>query len=191
MFNKIALGEQFQGPSVFERQYPVVVRFVQHLAYNRGLNSAWDRIKDPSPFWASTTDGHLKLATIVWCNVFSSYKGDLHWTKTPAGNTVEQAREGFRFRVLSKTGFPQERWEDYHKKMLSMRDKYVAHLDVKDPMTTAVPLFDTALQVAYAYDEWVRDLTEPVIWEQPTLISKYEQFKAEASSIVTRQPLLP
>ena len=135
---------------------------------------------------ASTTDGHLKLATIAWCNVFGSRSGDLHWTKTPAGNTIKQARQDFCRRLLSKIGFTHEEWETYHKTMRALRDKYVAHLDVHNPLNEPLPRFDAAPQVAYAYDEWARDLTEPAIWEQPTLISKYEQFKAEASSILSR-----
>ena len=170
---------------IFRRQYPVVGHFVQHLAYNRGLRAAWDGIQDPSPFLASTTDGHLELALIAWCKVFGSRKEDLHWTKIPIGKTAEQAREDFRFRVLSRTGFTQEQWEDYQKKILTMRDKYVAHLDVKNPITTSIPLFDEALQVAYVYQEWVRQIIKPVVMSSYPFSADYERWKVEAPSTVT------
>jgi hypothetical protein len=136
---------------VFNRQYPTVVFFVQHLAYYKGLKIASDRITDHKVFWASTTDSHLKLATIAWCNVFGSHKEDMHWTKTLAGKTVQQAYDDFYFRVLAKTGFSQPEWEDYHRAMLTFRDKYVAHVDLQNLFKGPVPHFDPALLVAYTY----------------------------------------
>ncbi len=173
---------------VFSRQYLVVVFFVQHLAYYRGLKAAWASLTDHREFWASTVDGHLKLATVAWCNVFGSRKEDMHWTKTPTGNSVQQASQDFRHRLLSKIGFTQEQWETYHKEMLAFRDKYVAHLDLCNPFNEPVPSFDPALQVAYAYQEWARELIKPVLLNQLTLVSQYEEWEAEASSIVTRKP---
>jgi hypothetical protein len=67
--------------------------------------------------------------------------------------------------------------------MLDFRNEYVAHFDVRVPFNDPVPLFDHGLQVAYAYEEWARELTESVIWNQPTLSSQYEQWKAETYSI--------
>ena len=174
--------------AVFCHQYPVVVFFAQHLAYYRGLKAAWDGITEHKEFWASTVSGHLKLATTAWCNVFGSRKSDMHWTKTPTGNIPKPAREDFTHKVLSKTGFTQEQWETYHKGMLAFRDKYVAHMDLHNPFNEPVPPFDPALQVAYAYEEWVRELTKAVIWGQPTLSSLYEQCEREASSVVPWQP---
>ena len=132
---------------VFRNQYPAVVFSVQHLAYNRGLKAAGDSPTDCKAFWTATMDGHLKIATIAWCNVFGSHKEDVHWTKTPSGDIVQEAQENFRHRVLSKTGFTQEEWETYHKKMLDFRDKYVAHFDIWKPFDGPVPLFDPARDV--------------------------------------------
>lgn len=171
---------------VFSRQYPVVVFFVQHLAYYKGLWAIYDDIRDDRDFWRSTCDAHLKLATVAWCNVFGSHKEDMHWTKTPTDNT--QASQDFRHRVLSETRFTQGQWETYHKEMLDFRDKYVAHLDLRSPFNGSVPHFDPALQVVYAYQEWARELIRPVLLNQPTLRSQYEQWEAEACSIVPRPP---
>jgi len=173
---------------VFSRQYPVVVFFVQHLAYYKGLWAIYDDITDHRDFWRSTCDAHLKLATVAWCNVFGSNKEDIHWTKTPTDNT--HARQDFRQRVLSETGFTQGQWATYHKEMLEFRGKYVAHLDLRGPFNGPVPYFDPALQVAYAYQEWVRELMRPALLNQRTLRSQYEQWEAEACSIVPL-PLRP
>jgi hypothetical protein len=170
---------------VFSRQYPVIFFFVQHLAYNRGLKAAWNGTVDPSPFWASTTDGHLKLATIAWCNVFGSRNSNMHWTKTTVGETSKEEQEGFRQRMLSKTSFSEQQWEDYQKAMRAFRDKFVAHVDLDVPFRDPIPSFNPALQVAYVYHEWIRELIRPVFLNQPTLSSKYEQWKAESSSVIT------
>lgn len=174
--------------TVFSRQYPVVVFFVQHLAYYGGLWAIWDDITDHQDFWRSTCDAHLKLATVAWCNVFGSYKEDLHWTKTPTDNIARQASRDFRHRLLSETGFTEHQWETYHKEMLDFRHKYVAHVDLRSPFNASVPRFDPALQVAYAYQEWARELIRPDLLNQPTLRSQYEQWEAEACSIVPRPP---
>lgn len=55
---------------VFSHQYPVVLRFVQHLAYHRGLTTVSIGQTDPGQFWVATAADHLKLAAMVWCIVF-------------------------------------------------------------------------------------------------------------------------
>jgi len=169
---------------VFNHQYPVVVAFVQHLGYSRGLTAVRT---DASGFWAATAPGHLKLATVAWCIVFGSREEDLHWTKTPSCATLQLASQDFRQRLLSKTGLTKEQWETYHGHMRAFRDKYVAHFDFSNQFTDPVPSFDPALQVACAYQEWARELIKPVLLNQQTLSSLYEQWKTEASSVVTQQ----
>jgi len=168
---------------VFRNQYPAVVSFVQHLAYNRGLQTIGNSSTDHKAFWTATMDSHLKIATMAWCNVFGSRKEDMHWTKIPTGDIVQQAQQDFRHLVLSKIFFTQEQWENYHKEILDFRNKFVAHFDIWKPLGGPVPLFDPALQVACAYQEWIRELIRPVSLNQPTFSSIYKQCKLEASSI--------
>jgi hypothetical protein len=173
---------------VFLRQYPVVSLFVQQLAYFRGLKAGLAGRTEYREFWSCTLNNHLKQATVDWCKVFGSPREDLHWAKTPTGNTVGQVRQDFECLVLSYTGFTKQEWEDYRKTMLAMRDKYVAHLDVRNPIEAPVPLFDAALQVAYTYQEWVRKVIKPVVMSSYPLSSEYEMWETEASSIVSRHP---
>ena len=102
---------------VFARQYYVVFRSIPHIAYNRGLKAAWDGAKNHSSFQASTLDSHLLLATIDWCNVFGSRKGDMHWTKTTAGEIPRPVQEDFRQSVSSGTGFILEECKKYQRDM--------------------------------------------------------------------------
>jgi hypothetical protein len=121
---------------------------------------------------------------IEWCKVFASPKEHLHWTKTCTDNSAKQDnQDDFRQRVLSKTGFTTKQWQTYQEYMLAFRNKYVAHLDLQKRLKGRVPGLDPALQVAYAYDEWSRELLRPEAWSQPTLSSKYDEWKAEASSV--------
>jgi len=169
---------------MFSRQYPVVVFFVRHIAYYRGLHARFDEITAPRDFWRATCDAHLKLAAVSWCNVFGSHKEDLHWTKTPAVEIAEQAAQEFRQRIFSHTGLTHEAWEAYHQGMLAFRNKYVAHLDLGAPFNQQVPSFDPAIQAAYAYQKWARDLIRPVLLNQPELTAEYAKWETEACSVI-------
>jgi hypothetical protein len=150
---------------MFSRQYPVVVFFIQHIGYYRGLQARYAEIKTHRDFWRSTCDAHLKLATVAWCNVFGSYKEDLHWTKTPATSIADHAAQDFRRRILSHTGLTESAWDGYHKEMLAFRDKFVAHLDVRSAFDQTVARFEPALQTAYVYQEWVAEVVSLLWWK--------------------------
>jgi hypothetical protein len=74
---------------------------------------------------------------------------------------------------LAHTDFTSETWQAYHKSMLDFRNTYVAHLDILTPFFQPVPDFDPAIQTAFAYQEWVRELTRPVLLNQPALSAQY------------------
>jgi hypothetical protein len=172
---------------VFECQYGAVVFFVQRFAYRRGVFELGQILTNHREYWLSVCDDHLRLATMAWCMVFGAYKEDLHWTKTPKGHDAEIVKQEFRDRRdrrLLKTGFPREQWETYHKEMLEFRNKFVAHLDISERFNAPVPYLDPALQVAYAYDEWVREVIRPVPFLLPMLSARYEQWRAAALSVI-------
>jgi hypothetical protein len=64
--------------------------------------------------------------------------------------------------------------------MKQFRDKWVAHRELK-PFTDPVPNFDTALAVAYYYDNWVRDVISPHSLDEPP----FELFAASLRESVT------
>jgi hypothetical protein len=174
-YNKEVLGSQ----------YNIVSFFVNHLAYFRGLEAANPRINNHQSFWAVTSFGHLKLAVLEWCKVFGSPSEEMHWTKTPTGNTAKQAREDFLRMVLSETGFTPQQWKDFHQEMLTFRNKFLAHLNPNGVLD--MPPFKPALQVAYAYDDWVKGI-ESTLKKHDSLKFRYEEWKAEASSVVSLYP---
>ena len=172
---------------VFKSQYGTVVFFVQRLAYRRGIFEPVQSLMNHREYWMSVCADHLRLATIAWCMVFGAYKEHLHWTKTPKGNDAEMAKQEFRDRrdrQLLKTGFTREQWETYHKEMLDFRNKFVVHLDISERYNAPVPCFDPALQVAYAYEEWVREVIRPAPFLVPMLSARYEQWRAAALSMI-------
>jgi len=181
---------------VLGQQYAIVASFVQHLAYARGIRAARVPLTEHREFWESTASAHLGQATGEWCKVFGSYGEKTHWKKLVAA-AGEQAFEEFRRRILSQTGFTAPHWEDYHNKMLSLRNTFVAHRDLRKPFSEPIPIFDAALQVAYAYQEWVEwllmkalpEMSLPETWSKPPyiFISQYETWKAEAFSIAGPQ----
>ena len=95
-----------------------------------------------------------------------------------------QASKKFRELVLAHTGMTRKQWKTYHQELLTFRNRYVAHLDQNKPFNKPVPFFDAALQVASAYQEWAIELIKPVVLNQPTLLSLYEKWEAEARSVV-------
>lgn len=59
------------------------------------------------------------------------------------------------------------RVENENRAPSDFRNEYVAHreLNYKKP----VPYFDPALEVAYVYDGWIRDIISPDVFEEPPL----------------------
>ena len=157
-------AEQYDT-KVMQKQFPLVKWFIYHLMYYRELKVEEQKFK--TPFWAFTIDGHLLQATSYWCMVFGSHTSNLtHWKRLAHGEENKRAlREGFTKAVLDQTGFTEEELERYWEQVVKFRNKYVVHRDdFKDP----VPNFDKALEVAYAYDGWIRKLF-PGIWDEPPL----------------------
>lgn len=169
---------------VFNRQYPVVVFFVQHLAYHRALKDVWDAITHHYEFWAATGTAHLKIAVEEWCKVFGSYGEPTHWKHTLLGDIEKQASEDLRQRIYIKTGKDESHWNCYQRKMVAFRNKVVAHYDLHAPFKGDTPSFQPALLAAYAYHEWAEVLVRPRDLNQPPLNIRYEQCMAEAYSMV-------
>jgi hypothetical protein len=152
---------------VFRIQFPLVKFFVQHLIYHRELGRLYDIKQLKSPFWVSMIDAQLVRAVIYWCMVFGTDGlNQTHWKNLSTSNAAD-LRRSFRERILARTGLTEESWDTYWKELVAFRNEYVAHrqLEYKKP----VPILDSALEVAYVYDSWVRDVIAPDIMEDPPL----------------------
>ena len=149
-----------------------------------------------SQFWEATASAHLGHATVEWCKVFGSYGEETHWNNRVTNDAGKQAIKDFRRRIEAKTGLKKPEWQAYHQTMVELRGKVVAPCDLSEPFRGTTPVFDVALKVAYAYQEWIAPLFRealleqslPEVWAEPPYIftTQYELWKAEAFSIASR-----
>ena len=152
---------------VFKSQFPIVKWFVYHLIYYKALLNCYKDHQLQNEFWTLTIDAHLLRAAINWCMVFGSDESNLtHW-KRLAVTELEECHKNFREGLFKATGLKQDTWQQYWKSMTDFRNKYAAHREL--PFTNPVPNFDTALAVAYYYDNWVRMIIYPDTFAEPTL----------------------
>jgi hypothetical protein len=167
---------------IFSEQFPIVKTFLNHLTCYRELHRTYQDLELASEFWTHTIDAHLLQACILWCMVFGSDGcNPTHWKKLcdPDRQTLEHS---FRKGLFEHTGLTQERWDAYWRDMNDFRGGYAAHreLDYSKP----VPEFKTAEAVAYYYDEWIRELIYPDIFEEPPLKESVSLMQREIRPLV-------
>jgi len=152
---------------VFVQQLPLVDRFARHLIHYRVIRSNptshWRR----SWFWSDTYDAHLLQASMYWCMGFGSQGQNLTHLRHLAVDRADDLQNSFRDRLLADLRISESEWKAYWKEMLAFRNKYVAHREpgFKQP----VPVFDRALETAFSYDEWVREVIHPDLLDSPPL----------------------
>lgn len=168
---------------VFTHQYVLVQDFVRHSAYARAIKKATDGRKLTSNFWPQSHNAHFKAAIHDWCKVFGSDgPNPTHWRHTPTAD-VQQRQQRFRELVLQRTKLSQIGWNTYWEQLCAFRDKYAAHLEIgKNP---DVPSLNLALDISYAYDDWIRELIKPDMLNEVRLEVKYGQWLADAFNIVS------
>ena len=104
-----------------------------------------------------------------------------HWKNLVRKADQERLRRSFSKAVLERTGFTEREWTDYWHKMVGFRDRYVVH---RDKYSEPVPHFNKALQVAYAYDEWIRTKCFPGIWEEPPFERQEQDTRSNIRSYI-------
>ena len=148
-------------------QFPVVKRFVYHLVYYRTLSKAYSDSQFQNEFWTLTIDAHLLQAVIHWCMVFGADGcNPTHWKKLPPDQS-EVLRQNFCDGLFGQTGLNQQTWESYWGEIVDFRNNYAAHRALGFP--SPVPHFDMALKVACYYDNWVRIVISPDIFDEAPL----------------------
>ncbi len=143
---------------VFKNQFLIVHWFVYHLTYYRALLKGYNEHQLQNEFWRLTIDAHLLRAAINWCMVFGADSNATHWKRLSV-TELEEWHKNFREGLFKATGLNQETWDEYWKSITDFRNKFAVHRECsfRDP----VPNFDTALAVAYYYDNWVRGIISP------------------------------
>lgn len=168
---------------VFLIQFPIAKRFVYHLVFYRELSAAYTAHGLQSEFWTTTIDAHLLQAAILWCNVFGSHGSSaIHW-KHLSHQDSDKLQVSFRKGLEKNVGLSRSQWGKYWKEMTYFRNKYAAH---RDHYEKPVPQFDIALNVAYFYDSWVRQVISPHSFAEPTLIATAERLKRDFAPLIER-----
>jgi hypothetical protein len=168
-------------PDVFVTQFPVVKRFVYHLVYSRVFREAYVKHGVQCEFWTHTIDAHLLQAAICWSMVFGADGVNAtHWTKLSKSEAedLEKSFQGSLERAL------EVRWRDwkrYRKKVTEFRNKFAAHRDLD--FANPVPQFDLALQTAFYYDEWIRQIISPDRFEEPPLKESAALLQERAAAL--------
>lgn len=164
---------------LFRHQYDLVDRFVRHLTYYRTLYKGYTECGLQNEFWHFTTEAHLCAATTHWCMVFGSEGcNPTHWKRLSEKQSKELV-QSFRDGLLQELQLDEAGWKSYWNSVKRFRDKWVAHRELLFPWPT--PNFDTALNVAYYYDKWVRTIISPDTLVEPSL----EQFATSQKQAVT------
>lgn len=153
---------------VYQRQLPIVKYFIYHLIYYRALRRAYGERQLQDEFWALTTDAHLLRAAINWCMIFGSDKHEpTHWKKLSIAASQE-LKKSFDDGLFKETGFNRDSWRAYWRSMTDFRNKYAVHRELT-PITKPVPDFDGALEVAFFFDRWTREVISPDEVAEPPL----------------------
>jgi hypothetical protein len=99
--------------------------------------------------------------------VFGSDQSEpTHWKRLSISDS-EELNKSFREGLFKTADLNQQTWENYWRRVVDFRNRFAVHreLEFKGP----VPVFDTALAVAYFYDTWVREIISPDSFDEPLL----------------------
>jgi hypothetical protein len=164
-------------PNVFINQYPLVKRFVYHYLCYKELINAYKKRNCSSEFITHTIDAHLLQATLYWCMVFGSAGSNpTHWQNLKINNR-DDLKKDFRMKLSRKIKISESQWDHYGNTLIKFRNKFVAHKELV--FKEAVPDFTLALKVALFYDEWIRNIISPDIFEGLPLKKSAIEIKNE------------
>ena len=165
---------------VFISQYPLAFKFLQHAVYYEVLIKGYNDAEVVCSFWTATIDAHYCRAAMNWCMVFGSDScNDTHW-KQLAGEQAEHVKDSFRAELLHTCNLTYKQWHEYWDSMVSFRNNYIAHRSLE--FSQAVPSLKTAIKVTLFYDQWIRNLIAPHVFDQQSLNEWERRFRAEAHS---------
>ncbi len=151
--------------------------------FYRELRAAYAEQGLESEFWAPTIDAHLLQAAILWCIVFGTDgSSSLHWKHLSSQDALKLQAD-FRQKLIQHLSINWAQWEIYWQDMIDFRNRYAAHRDGYDK---PVPNFDTALEVVYFYDEWVRRVISPDSLEEPPLKATAVRLRNEYVPLIAQ-----
>ncbi|TAL33127.1 MAG: hypothetical protein EPN93_13900 [Spirochaetes bacterium] len=165
---------------VFKSQFPIVKTYAYHYYIYKELISNYKELNISSEFWTLTIDSHLLQAVIMWCMVFGSDGCNAtHWKNI---NKIDQCLmiKDFRKGLLEKLSITFNEWKKYWDEILYFRNNYAAHRELG--FNKPVPFFDNTIKTAFFYDEWIRKIISPDVFEEPPLIESTTAFLKHISN---------
>jgi hypothetical protein len=127
-----------------------VARLCCHCIRNIAFYRAWYLEQKPHEeknFWVNANGNFLDIAVMEWCKLFAE-RGKHDWATAVMHNAT------FLNDMLTALGKTTQEWDEYKQAMRKYRDKYVAHWDDLDVITT--PELDIAKDSAgYLLDHLV------------------------------------
>lgn len=167
---------------VFTHQYVLAQDFVRHAAYARAIKKRLHGRKPTSNFWPQTYNAHVEAAIHDWCKIFGvDGSNATHWRHTPKVD-VKEMQEDLRKRIYKKAGLDSKTWYKYWDSMCTFRNKYSAHVEID--ANPYLPLLDTGVKVAYAYDGWIRNLIKPDFIDEDSLERLHTAWLSDGLKIV-------
>jgi hypothetical protein len=168
---------------IFCTQYPLITQFMRHAIYRSELYDQYNLFKIKSEFWTATIDAHYLQAIIYWCMVFGADGcNPTHW-KNLTNTASEELMDSFRNGLYKNTSLDEKSFQDYWKGINDFRGGYVAHREID--FKGKSPIMQIAQEVAFFYDDWIRQVIYPASLREKPLREKAELLKIQAHKIVT------
>jgi len=104
-----------------------------------------------------------------------------YWKNLVRKADQEKIRSAFVKAVIEPIGFTEREWTAYWHKIVDFRNKYLVH---RDNFREPIPHFTKALEIAYAYDHWVRNKCFPGSWEEPPFETSAQETSANIKSYI-------
>lgn len=139
----------------FRRVLILAHHAASNFAYFRAASSLKDEPSLPEydDIRARIANNFLDTGVTEWCKLF--VERERHsWQRYLAADQ----REGFRDGLLATVGMTMVEWDTYVLKVLTYRDKFLAHLDSLRVMNT--PLLDPAIRALAYYADYLRKHSE-------------------------------
>jgi hypothetical protein len=165
---------------IFCSQYPLVTYFLRHSIYRTELYHLYNQYNVESEFWTSTIDAHYLQAVIYWCMVFGADGcNPTHWKKL-SDTACEELKESFRNELYKNTALDEKAFNEFWKGINNFRG-YAAHRELNFKGKT--PILKTAQEIAFFYDDWIRQLIHPASLAVEPLRKKAESLKIQVRKI--------
>jgi hypothetical protein len=166
---------------IFCSQYPLVIQFMHHSIYRTELYDLYNRLRIKSEFWTATIDAHYLQAVIYWCMVFGADGcNPTHWKRLSV-TASEELMDSFRNGLFKNTSLDERGWGEFWKGINNFRGGFVAHREIAFKGKT--PIIKTAQEVAFFYDDWIRQVIYPASLGAEPLREKAESIKLRARKI--------